>query len=63
MQTFTFQDLRDLRDRGQITQQEFKKMRATLLAELDVDVPSGGPAGRAESREDKSPGESAGAQE
>ncbi len=34
--TFTFQDLRDMREKGQITDQEFAAMRAALLAEMGV---------------------------
>ena len=36
-QNFTFQDLRDMRARGEITPREFAAMRASLLAELDLD--------------------------
>ncbi len=32
-ETFTFQDLRNMRDRGEITPTEFAAMRSTLLAE------------------------------
>ena len=34
--TFTIQDLRDMRARGQISDQEFAAMRAALLAQLDL---------------------------
>lgn len=32
VQTFTFQDLRDMRDRGDISDREFEAMRTALLA-------------------------------
>ena len=35
--TFTFQDLRDMRARGQINDREFGAMRTALLAELELD--------------------------
>jgi hypothetical protein len=35
--TFTFQDLRDMRSSGQISDREFVAMRAALLAELELD--------------------------
>lgn len=44
--TFTIQDLRDMRARGEITEQEFAAMRATLLAQLDVPHSAGAPAPR-----------------
>lgn len=34
--TFTFQDLREMRARGDISEAEFQSMRAALLAELDL---------------------------
>lgn len=34
--TFTIQDLRDMRARGQINDQEFAAMRSALLAQLDL---------------------------
>ena len=34
--TFTIQDLRDMRARGQISDQEFAAMRTALLAQLDL---------------------------
>jgi uncharacterized membrane protein len=37
--TFTIQDLRELRDRGDITELEFTAMRAKLLAQLDLSGP------------------------
>jgi hypothetical protein len=33
VQTFTFQDLRDMRARGEISESEFAAMRAVLLAQ------------------------------
>lgn len=36
--TFTFQDLRDMRARGEITEQEFVAVRNALLARLDDDL-------------------------
>ncbi len=36
--TFTFQDLRDMRARGEITEQEFAAVRNALLARLDDDL-------------------------
>ncbi len=44
--TFTIQDLRDMRARGQISEQEFAAMRAALLAQLDVSRPASSPASR-----------------
>lgn len=38
--TFTIQDLREMRARGEISEQEFQSMRAALLAELDIGLPS-----------------------
>ncbi len=38
-EAFTFQDLRDMRARGEITEQEFKAMRDTLLAQM-TDLPA-----------------------
>ncbi len=38
--TFTIQDLRDMRARGDISEQEFAAMRAALLAQLDVPRPT-----------------------
>ena len=35
--TFTFQDLRDMRASGQISDREFAAMRVALLAELELD--------------------------
>jgi uncharacterized membrane protein len=35
--SFTFQDLRDMRARGEITEQEFAAMRTALLARMDLD--------------------------
>jgi hypothetical protein len=40
-QNFTFQDLRDMRARGEITPQEFAAMRASLLADLDLEDKKG----------------------
>ena len=37
-QNFTFQDLRDMRARGDISAQEFDAMRAALLADMGVDA-------------------------
>ena len=37
--TFTFQDLRDMRTRGDITEAEFNAMRGALLADLSVEQP------------------------
>ncbi len=36
-ESFTFQDLRDMRARGEINEQEYKSMRAALLAEWNID--------------------------
>jgi hypothetical protein len=33
VEAFTFQDLRDMRERGEITPREFQTMRAALLAQ------------------------------
>lgn len=35
--TFTFQDLRDMQARGEITNEEFVRMRNALLAKLEID--------------------------
>ena len=40
-QQFTFQDLRDLRASGQITEREFAAMRNRLLAQMQVGEASG----------------------
>ena len=45
--TFTIQDLRDMRDRGEISAAEFSAMRATILAQLEPAKPAGPPAPRA----------------
>ena len=37
---FTIQDLREMRARGEISEQEFQSMRTTILAAMDVRVPS-----------------------
>ncbi len=51
--TFTLQDLREMRARGQITESEFAAMRATLLAQLDPELANeSSPA-----EEESSPGE------
>ncbi len=54
--TFTFQDLRDMRARGEITEHEFQAMRTALLARMEIEdaedappqppdaSPPGGPA-------------------
>lgn len=51
-ENFTFQDLRDMKARGQITAQEFEAMRAALLAGMDLnrdeDERSGGARGAAD---------------
>lgn len=39
-ETFTIQDLREMRKRGEISEQEFQSMRAAILAEMDVRIPS-----------------------
>ena len=39
IQTFTIQDLREMRDRGDITDQEFVTMRARLLAQVRARSP------------------------
>jgi uncharacterized membrane protein len=41
--SFTFQDLRDMRARGEITEQEFAAMRTALLARIDLDQAAEGP--------------------
>lgn len=41
VQSFTFQDLRDMRARGEINEQEFAAMRGALLAQFDVDEAHG----------------------
>ena len=41
--SFTFQDLRDMRARGEITEQEFAAMRTALLARIDLDRAAEGP--------------------
>ncbi len=38
--TFTIQDLRDMRNRGDINDHEFVTMRAKLLAQLDLSAPA-----------------------
>ena len=38
IENFTFQDLRDMRARGEISEQEFQAMRGTLLAGYEVDL-------------------------
>jgi uncharacterized membrane protein len=38
--TFTIQDLRDMRARGDISEPEFVAMRATILTQLDVPRPT-----------------------
>jgi len=40
VETFTFQDLRDMRSRGEITEREFAAMRAALVAQMSGEVPS-----------------------
>jgi len=56
--TFTIQDLRDMRDRGEISAAEFSAMRATILAQLE---PSAGlPAPRPGGDETDKPAESDG---
>lgn len=37
-QAFTLQDLRELRDRGAITTQEYETMRATIIAQMTADA-------------------------
>jgi|GEM_PF-1312860 len=44
VQTFTFQDLRDMRARGQIDEREFAAMRAALLSRLNTTDLQGGAA-------------------
>jgi uncharacterized membrane protein len=41
--SFTMQDLRDMRARGEITEQEFAAMRATLVGQLDASRPKAAP--------------------
>jgi uncharacterized membrane protein len=43
-ENFTFQDLRDMRARGDITEAEFKAMRGALLAEVDLGTSLAGAA-------------------
>jgi uncharacterized membrane protein len=38
IETFTFQDLREMRARGDISEQEFAAMRAALLARMDLEA-------------------------
>jgi len=52
-ETFTFQDLREMRERGDITEHEYRAMRSNLLAGFDMDDsgpagPSAGPSGPVE---------------
>jgi len=44
-QPFTIQDLRDMRSRGQITEQEFEAMRAAVLQQFDSDASAQSPGG------------------
>ncbi len=44
-QPFTIQDLRDMRSRGQITEQEFEAMRAAVLQKFNSDVSAQSPGG------------------
>jgi len=44
-QPFTIQGLRDLRARGQITEQEFEAMRAAVLQQFDADASAQSPGG------------------
>lgn len=39
-EAFTLQDLRGMRDAGDITQQEYEAMRATIIGEMTTDLPS-----------------------
>jgi hypothetical protein len=41
VQTFTFQDLRDMKARGEISEAEFQSMRGALLNQLDMDGNTG----------------------
>ncbi len=54
--SFTLQDLREMRARGQITEQEFAAMRAAMLARFDVTStvgpPSSGPSRHPEASDD-----------
>ena len=45
--TFTIQDLREMRARGDISDQEFAAMRSAILAELDTPRPKPTPPPRA----------------
>ncbi|MCK4343135.1 MAG: SHOCT domain-containing protein [Phycisphaerae bacterium] len=38
-ETFTFQDLREMRARGEITEREFAAMRNVLLEQMQADLP------------------------
>ncbi len=54
--TFTFQDLRDMRARGEITEHEFAAMRTALLKRMEVDLESdSGPASTEEAPPDAPP--------
>ncbi len=53
--SFTFQDLRDMRARGDITEQEFAAMRAALLAQWDADQTSAEPPASREAPPEEPP--------
>ena len=54
--TFTFQDLRDMRARGEISEQEFASVRNALLARLETDLqPPAPPAAPAPPADDAPP--------
>jgi hypothetical protein len=40
--SFTFQDLREMKARGEISEAEFQSMRGALLNQLDIDGNTGG---------------------
>lgn len=42
-QTFTFEDLRQMRERGDITEIEYAAMRNALLTQMEIDIPREGP--------------------
>ncbi|MFQ5806829.1 MAG: SHOCT domain-containing protein [Phycisphaerae bacterium] len=52
-ESFTIQDLREMRERGTITQQEYEAMRATILGRMVADSPM-----PASSKSDPSPARS-----
>jgi uncharacterized membrane protein len=41
LESFTIQDLREMRSRGEITESEFAAMRAALLSQMDLRASAG----------------------